>query len=350
MNTKITNYILMSLAAFSILVGGCGSETVTRTESTNMTASVEADSGVKGFPVTIDNYNSIGQPVQTVYTHSPKRIVALWQNSIETIIQLGGANRIAAAAGIDNPSHLTVKDQEVYKNLPIVSKQNFNQEAVAAMNPDFIVGWLFDFTGKANSVGTWDYWHERNVPVYMTMMNNADFLDKHVIEDEIRYIEDLGKILGNTEKANEITNHIYSELDSYSSRNTGKTNRQKVLIIGSMGKELHVYTPRTLPGDIVTRLGGSVLGKEVESVGNTEVMSFESAVAQNPDVIFIQSKPEIDDRNIDAVYQNPALRSVNAVKNKRVYAIPFYTIRCPGVRVLDAIKLFADGLYPNSVK
>lgn len=53
--------------------------------------------------------------------------------------------------------------------------RTIGQEKALAMNPDFILGWLFDFTGKANSVGTWDFWHQRNVPVYMTLTNMADF-------------------------------------------------------------------------------------------------------------------------------------------------------------------------------
>lgn len=333
------------LTSAALLLSGCdggGKENGAGSSQTEQSIVSE-----EGFPVTINNYNSQGEKVKTVYHKQPSRIIALWQNSVETIIQLGGAGQIIAAAGIDNPAHLTEEDRKVYETLPVVSKQNLNQEAAVALHPDLIVGWLFDFTGKANSVGTWNFWHERNVPVYMTMMNNADFLQKHVVEDECQYIEDLGKILGKREKADEIINAIHEELNQDAGRGKNQDKTQKVLIIGSISKELHIYTPRTLPSDIVTRLGGEVLGKEVESVGNTEVMSLESAVDQNPDVIFIQSKPEVDQQNIDMVYQHPALQNVNAVKNKRVYAVPFYTIRCPGVRVLDAIKLFADGLYPK---
>lgn len=333
------------LTSAALLVSGCDrGGTENRTSSTLAGQSIVVE---EGFPVTIDNYNSQGEKVKTVYQKQPSRIIALWQNSVETIIQLGGASQIIAAAGIDNPAHLTDEDRKVYETIPIVSKQNLNQEAAVALHPDLIVGWLFDFTGKANSVGTWNFWHERNVPVYMTMMNNADFLQKHVVEDECQYIDDLGKILGKKEKADEIINSIHDELNQYAAKGKNQNKPQKVLIIGSISKELHIYTPRTLPGDIVTRLGGEVLGKEVESVGNTEVMSLESAVDQNPDVIFIQSKPEEDQQNIDMVYRHPALQNVNAIKDKRVYAVPFYTIRCPGVRVVDAIRLFAEGLYPE---
>lgn len=73
----------------------------------------------------------------------------------------------------------------------------------------------------------------------------------------------------------------------------------------------------------MTRLGGHVLGKEVESVGNTEIMSLETAVAENPDIIFIQSKPEIDDETLASVYTHPALQEISAVKIKGYMRYPF---------------------------
>ena len=125
--------------------------------------------------------------------------------------------------------------------------------------------------------------------------------------------------------------------------------KQKVLIINSLSKGLYIYTPRTLAGDIVTRLGGDVIGKEVENVGNTEILSFERLMMEKPDVIFIQSAPERDENILQGLYDHPAFRQVPAVLNKRVYTVPFYTIRCPAVRVGDAVDIFYRGLYPEDV-
>lgn len=335
--------VFLGALGCSLVLYGCGSEGAK--ENTSKEAPVETTARQE-FPVTIENYNSQGNPVATTYNKPPQKIISLWQNSLETLLELGAANRIVAVSGIDDVRHLTPENQKIYPTLPLMTKYTLNQETAVTLHPDFILGWLFDFTGKANSIGTWDFWHDRHVPVYMTMMNNAEFLQKHVVEEELKYIEDVGKIVGNEPKAKEITNTIREQLQQYAAwANTER--KPKVLIIGSLTKDLHVYTPRTLPGDIVTRLGGQVLGKEVESVGNAEIMSLETAVAENPDIIFIQSKPEIDQETLESVYQHPALQEVNAVKNKRVYPIPFYTIRCPAVRVRDAIDIVAKGLYPE---
>ena len=337
----ILSVLITGMAA---IFAGCGIHTAPGREENHAAQIVNAE-----FPVTIENYNSEGKKVSTVYQKPPTRIIALWQNSIETLLELGAGEQIIAATGIDDERHLTEENRILFRQLPMTVPRTIGQEKALAMNPDFILGWLFDFTGKANSVGTWDFWHQRNVPVYMTLTNMADFSEKHVIEDELKYISDVGKIVGKNRKAEEIIGKIQKDLQIKMEKVKDSPKRQKVLIINSLSKGLYIYTPRTLAGDIVTRLGGDVIGKEAEDVGNEEILSFESLMMEEPDVIFIQSVPERNENILQGVYGHPAFRQVPAVLNKRVYTIPFYTIRCPAVRVSDAIDIFYRGLYPEDV-
>lgn len=101
--------------------------------------------------------------------------------------------------------------------------------------------------------------------------------------------------MGKNRKAEEIIGKIQKDLQIKMEKVKDSPKRQKVLIINSLSKGLYIYTPRTLAGDIVTRLGGDVIGKEAEDVGNAEILSFESLMVENPDVIFIQSAPERDE-------------------------------------------------------
>lgn len=337
----ILSVLITGMAA---VLAGCGIHTAPGKEEHSAVQIVNAE-----FPVTVENYNSQGEKVSIVYQKPPARIIALWQNSIETLLQLGAGEQIIAAVGIDDERHLTEEDRILFRQLPMTVPRAIGQEKALAMNPDFILGWLFDFTGKTNSVGTWDFWHQRNVPVYMTLTNMADFSEKHVIEDELKYISDVGKIVGKNRKADEIIGKIQKDLRIKMEKMKSVRKKQKVLIINSLSKGLYIYTPRTLAGDIVTRLGGDVIGKEVENVGNTEILSFERLMMEKPDVIFIQSAPERDENILQGLYDHPAFRQVPAVLNKRVYTVPFYTIRCPAVRVGDAVNIFYSGLYPEDI-
>lgn len=64
----------------------------------------------------------------------------------------------------------------------------------------------------------------------------------------------------------------------------------------------------------------------------------------DPDVIFLQSSAPGDQEPRERLYRHPALQNLRAVKEQRVFCVPFYLMRCPGVRVLDAIRQFKHGL------
>lgn len=331
---------LLLLACLCLLACGC-------THSAKITPAANVTAPHTAF--TITNYDSSMHEHTYTYSKHPRRIVALWQNSIETIIALGAADKIIAAAGVYNEKHLHPAYLDAYRRIPVKSRQIFAQEQVLVMQPDFIAGWLFDFTGKGRSVGTSSFWEERGVNVYMNLMNGAEFKAEHTIDDELRYINDLGEIVDAKAQAGELTQQITGKLQTQR-QELQKYPRLKVLIISSLGRVLSIYTPRTLPGNIVTALGAEVMGKDNESVGENEYISYEEIVTDQPDVIFLQCTPETASIMLQTINNMPALRNIPCVKNKQVYCIPFYTIRSPGIRISDAIDIFSQGLKQAAVQ
>ena len=292
---------------------------------------------------TVENYDSSMKPHTYKFTQHPQKVIALWQNSIETLLALGAGDKIIAAAGVYNEKHLNPAYLEAYRKIPVRQRQIFSQEYALLLKPDFIAGWLFDFTGKGQSIGTSSFWEQRHVNVYMNLMNGAEFKSQHTVEDELQYIQDLGKIVGKEAKAQLLIENINDKIAGYKKMLAGK-KKLRVLVVGNFGKIITIYTPRTLAGDILTKLGADVIGKEKEAVGENEYISYEEILITQPDVIFLQCSPENEAVLLQAVYNNPALRNVKCIKNKHVYCIPFYTIRSPGVRVDDAVEIFAQGL------
>lgn len=301
----------------------------------------------KAVAFSIENYDSSMKPHIYKFTQHPQRIVALWQNSIETLIALGAGDNIIAAAGVYNEKHLNPDYLEIYRRIPVRQTQIFSQENVLMMHPDFIAGWLFDFTGKGRSIGTSSFWEERNINVYMNLMNGAEFKAQHTVDDELKYIMDLGKIVGNEAQAAIIISGINNKILRYKQQLAVK-KRLKVLVVSNFGKTITIYTPRTLAGDILTRLGADVIGKKQEAVGENEYISYEEILTSQPDVIFLQCSPENENMLLKSVYSNPALQNVKCIKKRQVYCIPFYTIRSPGIRIDDAIDIFAKGLIKGS--
>lgn len=307
---------------------------------------LEEPAAREGFPLTVTNYDGNGYQIDTTYQRPPERIIALWQNSVETLLELGAGDRIIAAGGIDQPGHLKESNQKLYEKIPVVLRHTISQETAAMLRPDFILGWRFDFTGKANSIGTWDFWNSRGVPIYMTNTDGADYRAVHTVEDELQYIMDIGAIVGHRGRAEAIVSDIRERMRKAEAQADRTQPPQRVAVVFYMDQTIHIYTPRTLPGDIVQRLGGQIIGADEEQIGKDETISYEKLLLEDPDILFIQSAPEFDEARLAAVYDNPKLKNLSCVQKKRVYTIPFYTIRDPAVRVGEAVDRIAEGMYP----
>lgn len=326
--------ILIIISCIIFIASGCSL-------ANERSDSKEAISPTPAFIVS--SYGSDLKEHEYKYFSHPQRIIALWQNSVETLIALGAGDKIIAFGGLANEAYLKPEHMPAFKQIPVRSRQVFSQETVLLMQPDFILGWYYDFSGKGRSIGTTDFWQKRGVNIYMNLLNGAEFQAVHRLEDEIKYIRDLGKITDKEPQAEKIISDIQNSLAPCQNA-LNNSHKPKVLIISSVDNNIAIYTPRTLPGDLVSKLGGIVIGKENERIGENELISLEEILLADPDVVFISSSPERAASALARFQNIPALRSLRCVKNNNCYTVPFYTIRSPGVRVIDAINTFAAGL------
>lgn len=116
---------------------------------------------------------------------------------------------------------------------------------------------------------------------------------------------------------------------------------QTVIGLTSQGQQTAItYQQVTICLRQIPKHYNEVMGKDNESVGENEYISYEEIVTNQPDVIFLQCTPETASIMLQTINSMPALRNIPCVKNKQVYCIPFYTIRSPGIRISDAIDIF----------
>ena len=115
-----------------------------------------------------------------------------------------------------------------------------------------------------------------------------------------------------------------------------------------MDGQIYTYGAKTLGGDMISKLGGELLNPEGGNI--TE----EDLIKLNPDSIFVvymdRSDETVAQSEVDKVLKNPALASLDAVKNKRVNSIALGEMYCSGIRTIDGINTFANGLYPQLSK
>ena len=292
-------------------------------------------------PVTIENINEKGDPIAQVYERPPERVVAVWQNSIETLLALGVGDRIVAGMGVPDAKYIRPEYRAAYEAIPYTSLEHLDVETILMMQPDLIVGWSSTFSPKVLR-GT-EFWAGRGVHTYIAPSSARGNRNK-TIAQECEDIRNLGRIFGREERANALVGEMEHEIAFVAEKTAGMEPRPRALVIELMGKEIRSYGKDTLAGDMVRSLGADHLAADGASLGMEELIEL------NPDAIFL-IVIEDDYGNEDAItarlYENPALRSLSCVQQHRIYTVPLYAVYSAGIRAYDGITIFAHGLYPE---
>lgn len=305
---------------------------------------VQYDYNPAHYPVTIENYNTQGEPEQMTYTKPPERVVAVWQNSIETLLALGVGDRIIAGNGVPDKKFFRKEYQEQYSKIPYTGLQLLDLETTMMLKPDLIVGWHSTFAPKV--LRPTDFWHKRGVNTFIarsSMIGNAG----RTLQNEYKDILDLGKIFDKNERAQQLVADMQHEVQFATSQTAGFKQRPRALIVEFLGKDVNVYGERSLAGDIVRELHGELLSPKEHNIG------LEQVVDLDPDVIFvvvIESHYGREQDMVNRITQHKALKNLRCVKEGRVLPLPLYAIYSAGVRSYDGIKIIANGLYPELYK
>ena len=292
-------------------------------------------------PVTIENINEKGEPIVQVYERPPQRVVAVWQNSIETLLALGVGDRIVAGMGVPDARYIRPEYRAAYEEIPYTSLEHLDVETILMMQPDLIVGWSSTFSSKVLR-GT-DFWAGRGVHTYIAPSSARGNRNK-TIAQEYQDIRNLGRIFGREERAEELVGAMQNEIAFVAEKTAYMEKRPRALVIELLGKEIRSYGADTLAGDMMRALGVDHLAAEGQS------LSMEELITLAPDAIFVVVI-EDDYGNEDAIlarlYENPALQDLMCVQQRRIYPIPLYAVYSAGTRTYDGITIFAHGLYPQ---
>lgn len=129
-------------------------------------------------------------------------------------------------------------------------------------------------------------------------------------------------------------------------------HRPRVMMILGVGKTPYVFTNGSWAGSVARAAGAKLLGGALRSSKDNPgfaQISNETVVAENPDVIL--AVPHGNSRDVpsiaEAMKNNPAWSSTNAVKNGRVYATMDDALLQPNVDVGHTIKRLRVGFLKN---
>lgn len=339
---KATLMMLLVLSLSFALIGcnnteGVGNESEAKNvEATEEDANEETDNY---YPITYTTYNYAKEPVEVVIEKAPENVVAVYQNSIETLLALGLEDKIVAAAGLDHK--VKPEFEEAFSKVEYLDAWQPTKETVVMLEPDFILSWYTYFSEKR--IGDVDYYHDNGIGTYMAL--NSGSVNPKTIKNECEDILTLGKIFNANNRAQAIVDKINNRVVEVAEK-AKEEDQKTTLIIEFSGDTIWSYGETSLGGDMVTQLGAELLNPEGRDLG------IEDIIELDPDSIFVvyynggkRTDEEAETGAMENVMKNEALANLNAVINNKVFAIPLGEMYASGIRTIDGIERFANGIY-----
>lgn len=339
---KLLIAVLCILLAMSM--AACSSESVnTERKQPESENTEEPAISADHYPVTVTTYNYEGDEIITTYEKMPEKVLAVYQGSIETMLKLGLADKIVAAAGLDNEVSEDLKaDFEKLQYLDVFTP---SKEDVVMLEPDMILSWGSLFGEK--NLGDVDYWIENGCNTYINS-NTRRGAHSRTLENEYTDILNLGKIFNVEDKAEAIVNEMKNEINNVISKTDGNAEKKKILIIEPISGKITNYGADTLGGNMVETLGAELIVSGGNDIGKEDI------VTANPDIVFVvymaysgEDGEDVKQSQLDLILKDEAFASLKAVQEVKVYPIMLGDMYASGIRTMDGIANFARGIYPE---
>lgn len=316
--------IILGLAVITATTAfvGCGAaDNKSEGEGTTQT---EQSSEFKEVSYTYDDGK---EKVDVKVTKAPKKAVTLSQFMTEMLLALDLGDRMVGTALLDNP--ILPEFKEAYDKIPVLEMtegHNISKEAFTALEPDFVSGWEMSITNETTGTPS-ELVKEGVVPFVAKSLDGSSTVET-VYED----IASLGDIFGVKNKADEVIKKMKDEISKIqeSLKSVKEEEKVKVMVYDSGEKEAMVVGAG-LPNNLINLAGGKNIYGDLKK--SYEIVSFESIVEKNPDVILVTDFLAGDpvEKKIEFLKNNSALKDVNAIKNNNIHVVALADLS-PGVR------------------
>lgn len=242
------------------------------------------------------------------------KIVSVGGSITETVFALGHGNELI---GVDLSS---VYPKEITAKLPNVGYWlSLPQEGILSLKPDIAI-----ISSQAAPKKVVESLPDFGVKTYIID-------DKPSLESAKKKIQQVGKILGENKKAQDIILRIEKNISKIQEELKGK-EKKKVLFVFSRGKgTMMAAGPKTKPGLMIELAGGINV---LEFPQYTKI-SAESILEMNPDVIISANHAG------ESGLSEEVVASTNAGKNKQIYDMDMLLISGFTVRVDQALEKLA---------
>lgn len=284
-------------------------------------------------PVTVDNCGT-----EITVDSPPKRIVTVKSTTLELLLALGLEDSITARAYGDGP--VPEPYAAAADGIPIISPKLPSQEAVLALEPDFIFGgWESNFS--VDGVGERDTLHSIGVTTYVapSACKAPEYMPDPLTFDTVfDEFAEAGRIFGAETAAEQLISEQRAQLASLTPDDRGFT----AVWYSSGRDEPFVGAGIGAPAMLMQEAG---LQNAFADEHNTWMSaSWEKVAEINPDVLVLIGSPgnTVEDK-IALLTSNPVTKTMDAVVNARFVSLDFAAAEA-GVRNVGSVASLIEQL------
>ncbi|RVD77810.1 ABC transporter substrate-binding protein [Pseudomonas koreensis] len=289
------------------------------------------------YPLTIHSCNR-----EVSFSEAPKHAVSHDINMTQMMLALGLKSRMAGYSGVSGWKSVTPQMQSLLDGLPELAAKYPSVETLLNANVDFFfAGW--DYGMRVGGDLTPQTLQPLGINVY-ELTESCAFVMKRpaaTLEDTYNDLRNLGKIFDVQDRANALIADMQQQVAEI--RKDLPADKPRVFLYDS-GEDRAMTSGRLgMPQALIDAAGGRNILDDVEASWTR--VNWETVVERNPQVIVIVDYSEITaEQKIEFLLKNPALQSVDAIKNQRFIVIP-YVQATPGIDNVLAVETLAKGFH-----
>ena len=261
----------------------------------------------------------------------PERIVSVSPAATKFFLFLGIERYIVGVTNWDSYE----KAERIGDMVPL------NIEKIFSLNPDLVVsfgGFQLPEVEKLERKG-----------LKVLVLNPVSLKD--ILKDLVL----VGVVMGEEEKARKMTKDLENKMISLGKKtyNIPPSERPKVLFLMSPpGPELRdIWTcgEGSYLNELISLSGGINIASGIPGPNGWPQISIEYVVAMNPDVIIVASfSKSSENTDVQKVLDFPPFKSVNAVKEKRVFSIDGNLASQPSPYIFELLDVFYSIFHGGS--
>lgn len=264
----------------------------------------------------------------------PERIIVTSSSFLEPLHEVGGD----VVARPDSKTNMP----EYAKDKPSIGRTyNVDMEKLISYTPDLVI------INKATNEKLIQPLEAAGIPVIVAKLKSY--------EDVKNGLRQFAVITGHPEKAEAFIADMDKRIEEIKNRLPQKELR--VLILHSTSQGVSVQLDSSIAGSVANLLGFKNVAsgmKAMEDKPDAAPYSIETAVEQNPDVIFVTSMGKVDEIRASmeqTMATNPAWQSIPAVRDKKVYYLSQeHFLLSPCIHYPEAVEEMARLIYPEGFK